>query len=114
MASDQTVTARHVLAAVLELQRRGSDAVVKEMEKLEPDLVEHLLENTCQIHHRLMKLGLPGKQARKIYRQAESITLVCVIALRRAHYDLWNSNHGDASSPDGEEPPQPRDPPSAT
>ncbi len=103
MASDRIVTARHVLHAAMELERRGSDAVIKELEALEPDLVEYVLEQTCQIHHRLLRFGLSGQQARRIYRRAESITVVCVLALRQAHHDLWRD--GGTSTPPRSDPP---------
>ena len=43
MPTDQLVTAAHVLKAVMELDRRGSTAVLSDLEKLEPELVEYLL-----------------------------------------------------------------------
>lgn len=40
MASDRIVTPRHVLAAVMQLQRCGSDRILSDLESLEPDLAE--------------------------------------------------------------------------
>ncbi len=100
MAHDQIVSAKHVLNAVLELQRRGSDVVVKELESIEPDLAEYVMETSCQIHRQLMRNGLPNRRALRLYRQTESIALVCVMALRQAHFDLWRESHGDHPSSD--------------
>src|SRR4051794_35079978 len=92
MASDRLVTSQHVLKAVLELQRRGSQKMIPELEALEPDLVEYMIESLCQLHHKLMGAGLSGVQSRKLYRQAETIVLVSVTALRNAHRDLWQDS----------------------
>ncbi len=103
MASDQLVTAGHVLKAVMELERRGSRRVLPEWEKLEPDLTEYILENLTTLYHGLFAAGVSHSEARKLYRQAETLVLVSLMALRRAQRDLW----GDG----GEEPPT--EPPTA-
>jgi hypothetical protein len=96
MPTDQLVTADHVLKAVMELDRRGSTKVLSELEKLEPDLIEYVLESLTRLHHQLTDLGLTGKEARKAYRRAERTALVCVMALGKAHHDLWQRDYGDA------------------
>jgi hypothetical protein len=83
VARQPSIPARQVLAAMLELKRRGPDAVIRDLEKLEPDLAEYFLESTSTFHHGLLKLGLRAKQSHPLYRQAEAITLVCILALRR-------------------------------
>jgi hypothetical protein len=101
------VTAQHVLRSVRELQRRGSTPVLSELEQLEPDLIEHLLEGLTQVHRKLADFGLSGQQTRKVYRLAESTALVCLMALRQAHHDLWAQ---DVSDPDPVIEPLPSDP----
>jgi hypothetical protein len=99
MASDRLVTSQHVLKAVMEYDRRGATAVLSELETLEPDLVEYLLETLSRIFHGLSRTTLSDKQARAVYRQARKTAVVCIMALRQAHHDLWDK--------DGDEPPKP-------
>ena len=102
MASDRLVTARHVLRSVTELRRRGTRSVLSELESLEPDLAEHLLEGLTELHHRLLRMGLSGRDARRAHRRAESLALVCLLSLRKAHHDLWRQG---PSGPDDDVPP---------
>jgi len=106
MATDQVVSAGHVLKAVMELDRRGTTKVLAELEKLEPDLTEHLLESLSQVHRRLMDVGLSVKDVRSVHRRAERTALVCVMALRQAYRDLLG-DAGDAedSTDESAEPP---------
>jgi hypothetical protein len=104
MASDQIVTAAHVLSAVMEYERRGSTAVLSELETLEVDLLEYLLESLTRLHHQLTSLGLSGSDARKLYHRAEKTAVICIMALRHAHRDLWD---GDAPAPPTDTPPSP-------
>lgn len=92
----------------MELQRRGSRRVLCELESLEPDLTEHLLEGLTQLYHQLLRVGASDRESRRIYRQAESISVVCLMALRKAHYDLWAR---EVQPPPTE--PAPHPPPSA-
>ncbi|HET6250896.1 MAG TPA: hypothetical protein VFE47_24620 [Tepidisphaeraceae bacterium] len=103
MPTDRLVTAAHVLKAVMEYERRGSTKVLSDLEKLEPDLVEYLLENLTRLYHNLAGFGLSAGDTRKAYRLAEKTAVVCLMALRKAHHDLWQA---DPSSPD-DPPPSP-------
>jgi hypothetical protein len=94
MASDRLVTPEHVLKALMELDRRGSTKILSELEKLEPDLVEHLLEDLTRLFHRLTDHGLSGADARKIYHRAEKTVLVCIMALRTAYRRLLDDQAG--------------------
>jgi len=105
MASDRLVTAAHVLKAVMEYDRRGSTAVLSELETLEPDMTEYLLETQTRLYHRLTHLGLSGSDARKIHRHAEKTTVVCILALRNAHRDLWRDDAAPVEDPPSDEPP---------
>jgi hypothetical protein len=104
MASDRLVTPEHVLKAVMEYERRGSIQLVRELEKLEPDLMEYLLESLTRLYHQLTGTGLTGREARKVHHLAEKTALVCLIALRNAQRDLWGSGADDP-------PRDPADPP---
>ena len=99
MASDRLVTPKHVLNAVMEYERRGATKVLSELEKLEPDLTEHLLEGLSALYHQLADLGLSGRDARKAYRSAEKTLIVCLIALRAAQRDLWDAGGDDPPAP---------------
>lgn len=110
MPSDQLVSARHVLQAAMELQRRRSRRVLSELEKLEPDLAEYVLENLTQLHHELVRHGLSGREARRVYRLAESTVLVSLVALRRAYRSLLGEDatmleNGQPPFPGGDSPP---------
>ena len=107
MASDRLVTSQHVLKAVMEHERRGATEILSELEKLEPDMTEFLLESLTRLHYRLIRLGLSGGDARKIYRRAEKTALVCIMALRKAHHDLWKQ---DPAAPDQADPDSDTDP----
>jgi hypothetical protein len=111
MASDRIVTARHILQSLRELQQRGSKDVLSELEKLEPDLMEHLLESLTQMHSRLANSRISFKAALRAYRQAEATTLVCIMALRRAYQDLWGEDEAAMEEP---WPEHPEDPPTPT
>ena len=45
MASDQQVYAKIILESLLQLKRQGSQRVMEDIEKLEPDLANYLIEN---------------------------------------------------------------------
>ena len=109
MASDRLVTAGHVLKAVMEIDRRGSRRVLSEWERLEPDLTEFILESLTALHHKLGDAGLSGVEVRRLYRQAETIVLVSITALRSAHHELWKDDP-DPPTGDPTEPPTSTDP----
>lgn len=104
MAPDRMVTAGHVLKSVMEVERRGSRRILSEWEAREPDLTEYMLESLTALHHKLVGAGLSHAQARRLYRKAETILLVSIMALRRAQREAW----GDGD----DEPPAPPLPPS--
>jgi hypothetical protein len=99
------VTPGHVLKSVMEHERRGATPVLSELEKLEPDLCEYLLESLTRLYHQLTDLGLSGRDARKAYRRAEKTAVVCIMALRQAHFDLWRRDLGEPDSPASDPPP---------
>ena len=89
MASDQVVSAKDVLHALMQVRRRGNNPVLRELEKQEPDLTEFLLEEVTAIHQDLLKLGGHARQARKLSSRIETMALVLVTSLRNAHLRLW-------------------------
>ena len=95
MASDQQVTAAVVLETLLELQRIGPARAMQRLEQVEPDLMEFLLENLSQLHHRLLDLGGPAKKTRRIFHQAQRVALVCVESMRKGHFRLWQASVAD-------------------
>lgn len=107
MASDRIVTPRHVLASIMQLQRCGSDRILSELESLEPDLAEYLLERLTQLHHQMMKLGSSAKRMRQAYRLAESTCLVCLLALQKAHQELWSGGEESGQETEDRSPPAP-------
>jgi hypothetical protein len=113
MASDRLVTSQHVLKAVMEHERRGATRILAELEKLEPDLLEYLLEAQTRLYHRLTHLGLSGTDARKIHRHAEKTTVVCIMALRKAHHDLWKQDPAAPEQANPDSDPHSVDPPAS-
>lgn len=95
MASDQTVTAKDVLAAVMELRRRAGEIVLHQLEQEEPDLTEFVLEELSAVHQELARTGATAKQLRRTTRRVEAMVVTAVLALRHAHLRLWQAEAGD-------------------
>jgi hypothetical protein len=52
-------------------------------------------------------VGLSARDVRKLYRKAEKTAVICIMALRHAHHDLWRREAGlDETSPQTP-PPEP-------
>jgi len=95
MSTDSIVTARLILHSQHELQRLGHRRVLALLESREPDLAEFILEATTAHHHRILDTGATPKQARQLYHAAEGIALTCILAVRKAHEALWQTETGD-------------------
>lgn len=93
-SSDQIVTARLILQAQLELRRLGSRKVLTLLERTEPDLTEWLLENSSTIYHQILEAGASPRQARRLHRAVETLVLVSLLALQKAHRALWQEGPG--------------------
>jgi len=97
MPSDQTVTAKAVLAAVVEIRRHGTRPALEHLEQVEPDLAEYAMESLSEIHQKLRKLSSPVADSQRLYRDVESLVLVCIVALWRGHHDLWRQDISDGA-----------------
>jgi len=104
MASDQVVTAKDVLEALLRVQRTGPDPLLQELEQCEPDLSEYLMEQTTSLHHAIVELGAKPSRTRRISRQIEQTALVLVFSLRNAHLRLWQEQHANTPLAELEKP----------
>jgi len=82
MSAIRRISPRALLRAQTRLQRQGNQRLMAELERLEPDLAEYALESLSAIYHRLLELGAPAKQSRKLYQQIESTFLICITAMR--------------------------------
>lgn len=102
MPSDQQVSARAVLDAELAVRRRGAKRTLEELEQVEPDLTNYLLESLSDVHRKLLALGGPAKASQRVFLEVQHLSLVCITALRRGHYELWKKN--DGASLEGDEP----------
>jgi len=91
-SGDQFVDAKSILEAISELKRRGRDAVMKELESIERELASHVMEELGLIHQGLLNTGASAKFVRRLHAQIESLTLVSILALRKAHYRLWQES----------------------
>jgi hypothetical protein len=117
MPTDQQVSARAVLAALTELRRVGVRLTLRQLEQVEPDLTDHLLETLFYIHRNLLALGGPARQSQRLFRDIQSLTLVCIIALRRGHYELWRDSEiggqleSDSDAPVAPDTPDTPEPP---
>ena len=76
------VTARAVLAALAEVNRRGQWPLLQTLEREEPELSGHVLEELSLVHKTLLESGAPPKVVRRLQRQVQSLVLVCVLSLR--------------------------------
>jgi hypothetical protein len=81
--------------------------VVSELEKLEPDLAEYVIENLTQLHHQLIRHGLSGGEARRVFRFAESTLLVSLMAMRQGYRDLLGVDAGDGEPQASADDPMP-------
>ena len=100
MASDQQVTSKMILQTLQELTRTGTTPVLEQLEQVEPDLASYLMETMTTIYHQIIELGGSSKKSQKVYRQVQSLALVCIIALRKGHYELWKPNLPDVDDED--------------
>ena len=113
MSSDQTVSSKAVLECVLELQRQGSKRAMEQLEKVEPDLFEYMMETLTVVYQRLLRLGAPPRENRRVFKQVQTLVLVSVMALRKSHYELWQNDHGQSLQhldPDHDDPSASREP----
>ena len=94
MASDQLVHARLVLQAQMQLNRRGIDSAMRHLEQTEPDLAEYVMESLGLLHQRLLDLGGSAKKTRRLYLQVQTLVLVSIDSLGKAHLALWESQMG--------------------
>lgn len=76
------VTARAVLAALAEVKRRGHWPLLQTLEREEPELAGHVLEELSLVHKTLLESGAPPKVVRRLQRQVQSLVLVCALSLR--------------------------------
>ena len=88
--SDGMVHPRTVLESVLRLQRDGTHAAMEHLEQTEPDLANYLFETLTTLYHELVALHGGPARTRRVYRQVELMTLVCIQSLRQSHYELWS------------------------
>ena len=91
MASDQQVSARAVLRAVMRLRRQGTDQTMRELERVEPDLASFVMEEFSLLHRDLLALGGPPKRSRRVQRRLEEVVLTFATTMREAHHLLWQS-----------------------
>ncbi|HSZ54138.1 MAG TPA: hypothetical protein VK797_00645 [Tepidisphaeraceae bacterium] len=96
MATDQQVTARMVLEAQLELERRGAGALMQHLEKTEPELANFVLESLSLIYQKLANLGGPPQKTKRAFCSVQTLLLVSLEALRRGHLVLWEKQMGSA------------------
>ena len=96
MATDQQVTARMVLEAQLELERRGAGALMQHLEKTEPELANFVLETLSLIYTKISNLGGPSHKTKRAFRSVQTLLLVSIEALRRGHLNLWEKQMGPA------------------
>ena len=85
-----------VLQSLLELQRQGTDKVMTHLEQTEPDLAEYLMEGLSQVHQKLLDAGASHRQAQRLYYRVETLTLVCILSLRKAQQQLWEEAMGSS------------------
>jgi hypothetical protein len=98
-SGDNLVDAKAILEAIAELKRRGRNTVMQELESLESELASFVMEELSLIHKTLSGTGAKSKLIRRLIVQVESITLVTIVALRRAQHRLWSDGDAESSPP---------------
>lgn len=111
--SDQQVSAKAVLDAVMSLRRRGATKVLEELEQVEPDLTNYLLESLSDLHRKLLALGGPAKASQRVFVEFQHLSLVCITALRFGHFELWKKSDAGAQLEDDENPREAPEPPAS-
>ena len=81
-APPPAVSAREVLAALAQVKRRGHWPLLQELERREPELTHHLLEELSLVHKTLLDSAAPPKIVRRLQRQIQGLILICVLSLR--------------------------------
>lgn len=94
MATDQQVTARMVLEAQLELERRGAAGCMQHLEETEPELANFVLETLSLIYTKLSNLGGSPQKTKRAFRSVQTLLLVSIEAMRRGHLELWEKQMG--------------------
>ncbi|HEY8751155.1 MAG TPA: hypothetical protein VIM11_24440, partial [Tepidisphaeraceae bacterium] len=69
MASDQQVSAQHILQAVVRLKREGSQRVLEHLESVEGELASYFMEELSMIHQRILDLGAPARRGQLLLRR---------------------------------------------
>ena len=66
-----------------------------------------MIEGLSSIYHQLCRTGVSSRSVRRVYRISRRVVLISVMALRRAHFELWQqqAEHTPLGELDGEEPP---------
>jgi hypothetical protein len=57
---------------------------MQRLEETEPELANYLFETLSEIHQNLFSLHGSGAKTRRVYRQVELMTLVCIESLRQS------------------------------
>jgi hypothetical protein len=84
MPSNQPVSTRVLLEAVMELKRIGSGRALEKLEEAEPELGSYLMESLSDVHQQLLALGGRAKPSQRVFRDMRAICLVCISALRHS------------------------------
>ncbi len=95
MASDQQVHSRTILQTMLELQRQGITPAMSHLEKVEPDLASFVMESYSDLYQKLLALGGSHKKTQRVQKAIELLTMVCIVSLRKSHFELWEAQMGE-------------------
>jgi hypothetical protein len=96
MATDQQVSARMIMDAQLEFERRGAESFMQYLEKTEPELANFVFERLSLIYQQMLRLGGPPRETQRVFRQIQTLLIVSVESLRRGHLELWSRQMGPA------------------
>ena len=107
MPSDQQVTSKMILQTLQELTRTGTTPALEQLEQIEPDLASYLMETLTTIYHQILGLGGSAKKGKRVYRQIQMLAVVCIVALRKGHYELWRKADDDADEKSRDAPSPP-------
>lgn len=78
MSTEKHISARTVLDAVLAIKRIGIKRALEQLEDAEPELASYMMESMSTVHQQLLALGGRAKPTQRVFREIESIILVCI------------------------------------
>jgi hypothetical protein len=86
------VEPQHLIHAREDVIAKGNDEALAALNQSEPALASFLFEGLVAVAGKLSLSGAPTPLVQGAHEDLLALTLTCVQALRRGHYDLWKDS----------------------